>query len=146
MLIPVPPLNVVLTIIAHFSGRATLFLMHNPLFYFENLITPGARPRLHITVLLMVSKLVRGSLEWTVLALYRFVGGLFVLFSLSLGHDLATFATLVVVSCASDLVHSKLADADWTLAGAANFSLLRLSDSFCHFSSLNLISKPSLGH
>ena len=131
MLRPVLLLNEMLTLFALVRLCTALFDVVDPDLYAELLLAILALLGPHVTILFMLTELDDGRRVGTILALDRLVGSLFVLLAISLGHDIAALATLVVVPCAADFMHSDLADFNGPFTSRAHFGLL-LRNCFRH--------------
>ena len=131
MLRPVLLLNEMLTLFALVRLCAALFDVVDPDLDAELLLAILALLGPHVTILFMLTELDDGCRVWTELALDRFVGSLFVLLAIGLGHDVTTLATLVVVSSTADFMHSDLAHFNGPLTSRAHFGLF-LRNCFRH--------------
>jgi len=122
MIIPLLALDVIFARLTLRGLRPALLLMHNPSIDLENLLAVLACTRLHIAALFMICKLDGRSCERAVLALNRLMSGLFVILTLRFGDNFTTLTALVVITSASDLMHTHLGNPDGLLAGGADFS------------------------
>ena len=131
MRFPVLSLNVSAALLTLVRLIATILHMSNPLVELESFAAKGTVPRLKLTIFFVRPEFVSRCSERAVLTSDWLVRSLLVLLSLGLGDDLATLATLVVISGTSDLVHAELRDWDGLLASAANLGLFFCC--FCHY-------------
>ena len=131
MRIPVLTLDVPPALLTLVRLVATILDMSDPLVELECFAAKGTLPGLELAIFFMRTEFVSRCSERAVLTSDWLVRSLLVLLSLGLGDDLATLATLVVISGTSDLVHAELRDWDGLLASAANLGLFFCC--FCHY-------------
>ena len=101
--------------------------MVRPGLHWKDFIAPLAGSGPHIALFLVRTEGLLRSLEVAVLTFGKLMRSLFMLFSVAFGDDLATLAALVVVSSASDLMHSNFTHGNSLLACRTNFRRF-----FCH--------------
>ena len=123
MRIPVLPLDVPPALLALVRLVATILDMSDPLVELECFAAKGTLPGLELAIFFVRTEFVSRCSERAVLTSDWLVRCLLVLFTLSLRHNLATLATLVVIPSASNLMHAELGDGDGLLAGATNLGL-----------------------
>jgi hypothetical protein len=104
--------DIVFAVIALVCLVATEISMVIPFREVYLFITKLTGSRLHLTLLIMISVFESYGREGTELAFYCFMHLFFVLFLVSLCYTLTTFFALVILTRASDIMHSELGDID----------------------------------
>jgi len=101
------------------SSATTLNLMIMELLERKRTLTITALLWFKITVLFMIPKLSFNCLKVTILTFYLYMCLSFMLLSITLLNNFATFFTFVIVSSTANIMHPEFAHRDITFAGTA---------------------------